>query len=291
MRRPRSRGESQGSMGRKAKPAIDKKDIGGLKYLESVLPLLARLHDDGTEGDKAGNRKLFYDQYVSLLLLYFFNPILTSLNGLLQATELEKVQALIGRHRVPKGSMSEAQHVFDPTLLEGLIAELADQVAPVTPPKEWAQLKDLVAVDGSLLPALPRMAWALWQDDHHKAAKMHIHFEVLRGIPRRVSVTDGNASEKVQLRATLEAGRLYVLDRGYAEYQLFQDILDKKSSFVGRIRDNAVWQVVHERPLTEQDRAWGVVRDREVWLGGDDSGEVFEQTLRVVEVHVRTRDG
>src|SRR4051795_8208697 len=122
-------------MGRKAARPVGKKDIGGLKYLEAVLPLLERLHEDGTQGDKAGNRELFYDQYVSLLLLYFFNPILTSLNGLLQATELDKVQSLIGRHKVPKGSMSEAQHVFDPTLLEGIIEELADKVAPVTPPK------------------------------------------------------------------------------------------------------------------------------------------------------------
>jgi hypothetical protein len=35
-------------------------------------------------------------------------------------------------------------------------------VAPVSPPREWAALKGLTAVDGSLLPALPRMAWALW---------------------------------------------------------------------------------------------------------------------------------
>jgi hypothetical protein len=271
--------------GRKPKPPVAAKDLQGFKYFEMVQPLLARLHNDGTASDKAGNREFFYDQYVALLLLYFFNPILTSFNGLRQASELNKVQKVLGCGRVSAGSLSEAQGVFNPALLEGIIAELAERVAPVTPPKEWAALKDLVAVDGSLLPCCSRMAWALWVDAQHRAAKMHVHFEVLRGIPVKVTVTAGQGSETEQLRRTLQKGRLYVHDRGYAEYQLFQDVLDAESSFIGRIRENAVWQVIEERPLSAADRAAGVVRDLVVWLGGDQSGAVFKQPLRVVEVH------
>jgi len=276
--------------GRKPKPPVAAQDLQGFKYFEMVRPLLARLHEDGTAADRAGNRQLFFDQYAALLLLYFFNPILTSLNGLRQASELDKVQRALGCGRVSAGSLSEAQGVFHPALLKGIIAELAERVAPRTPPKEWAALKNLVAVDGSLLPCCARMAWALWQDDDHKAAKMHVHFEVLRGIPVQVSVTPGNAAETEQLRRALQPGQLYAIDRGYAEYQLFQDILDAKSSFIGRIRDNAVWQLIQERALTAQDRAAGVVRDLEVWLGGDQSGAVFKQTLRVIEVHTGKTD-
>ncbi len=271
-------------MPRQRQSPVRAEDLQGFKYFDSVLPLLARLHDAGTGGDKAHNRRLFFDQYVALMLLYFFNPILTSLNGLLQASALDKVRKTTGSGHVSKGSFSEAQGVFAAPLLEGIIAELAERVAPVSPPAEWAALKDMVAVDGSLLPALPRMAWALWLDKQHKAAKMHVHFEVLRGIPLRVSVTEGNGSETEQLRQQLEAGRLYVIDRGYAEYQLFQDIIDAKSSFIGRIRDNAVWEVVAERPLSDKARAAGVKSDRVVWLGGEQSGKVFQQQLRVIAV-------
>jgi hypothetical protein len=271
-------------MARKAKPPLQVKDLQGFKYFDQVLPLLARLHDAGTQGDKAGNRRLFYDQYAALMLLYFFNPILTSLNGLLQASALDKVRKVTGCGHVSKGSFSEAQGVFEASLLEGIITELAEQVAPVSPPQDLAALKDLVAVDGSLLPALPRMTWALWLDEEHHAAKMHVPFEVLRGIPVRVSVTEGNGSETVQLRGQLQRGRLYVIDRGYAEYQLFQDILDAKSSFIGRIRENAVWEVVEERPLSIKARAAGVRRDLVVWLGCEKSGKVFKQKLRVIEV-------
>ena len=113
-------------------------------------------------------------------------------------------------------------------------------------------MRGLTAVDGSLLPALPKMAWALWLDPQHHAAKMHVHFDVLKGVPVETTVTAGNGSETEPLRATLQAKRLYVIDRGYADYQLFQDIVDARSDFIGRIRDNAVWTVVEERPLTAE---------------------------------------
>jgi hypothetical protein len=271
-------------MARKRKTPVKAKDLQGFKYFDAVLPLLARLHEAGAADDRAGNRRLFFDQYVALLLLYFFNPTLTSLNGLLQASALDKVKKIAGSQHVSKGSFSEAQGVFDASLLEGIIAELAEQVAPVSPPEDFAALRDLVAVDGSLLPALPRMAWALWLDDQHTAAKMHVHFEVLRGIPVSVSVTVGNGSETQQLRLKLQSGRLYVIDRGYAEYRLFQQIIDAKSSFIGRLCENAVWELVDERPISAKARAAGVVRDCVVWLGCEQSGKVFEQPLRVVEV-------
>jgi hypothetical protein len=260
------------------------KDLHGFKYLDDVLPLLRRLHPCGTAADRAGNRKFFADHYAALLLLYFFNPVLTSRNALLQASRLAKVQAFCGGRPVAAGSFSEAQHLFDPTLLEELVSELAGRVPDAQIPADWDCLKQLTAVDGSLLPALPRMVWALWLDDRHKAAKMHVHFEVLRGIPVQVTVTTGNDSEKQQLRQTLQAGRLYVIDRGYAEYQLFQDIIDRGSQFIGRIRDNAVWEVVEERPLTAAARAAGVRSDRIVWLGCEQSKQALRQPVRVLEV-------
>ena len=277
-------------MAAKKKPKLQAKDLQGFKYFKLLNPLLERLHDVGTQRDQAGNRRLFFDQYGALLLLYFFNPLLTSLRGIQQASTLDKVGQQLGVSRTSLGSLSEAARVFDAAALQEIIAELAARIPHGTTPKEQQALQDLTAVDGSLLPALPKMAWALWLDETHRAAKMHLAFEVLRGIPVGVTVTAGNASENDQLRRLLQAGRLYVIDRGYAEYQLFQDIIDAGSSFIGRLRANAVWQVVAERPLSAAAQAAGVVSDRVVWLGGDQSGAVFRQPLRVLEVRTGKTD-
>jgi hypothetical protein len=160
---------------------------------------------------------LFFDQYAGLLLLFFFNPIIKGVRSIQQASSLDKVQRLFGCQRVSLGSLSEASQVFDPDLLHEIIGQVATQAVPLVHGKEAEALRGLTAVDGSLLPALPKMAWALWLDPKHRAAKMHVHFDVLKGVPIETTVTTGNDSETVQLRATLQKQRLYVIDRGYAD--------------------------------------------------------------------------
>src|SRR5208283_1815715 len=274
----------------KRSPPIRDKDLKGLKYFKLLGSLLDRLHDDATARDRASNRRLFYDQYACLLLLFFFNPVIKSLRGIQQASELDKVQRLFGSERVALGSLSDASRVFDPELLHSIIGQLATQSLPLIQGREAEALRGLTAVDGSLLPALPKMAWALWLNPQHRAAKMHVQFDVLKVIPVEATVTTGNDSETEQLRKALQALRLYVIDRGYAEYQLFQDIIDAGSDFIGRIRDNAVWQVVEERSLTAEARAAHVLSDRIVRLGCADSGHVFKQNLRVVEIDTGKTD-
>src|SRR5476649_795557 len=96
-----------------AQPPIQEKDIQGLKYFDRLAPLLERLHDVGCQRDKAANRSLHFDQYSMLVLLYLFNPIVTSLRGIQQASELANVQKKLGCPRAALGSLSEATAVFD----------------------------------------------------------------------------------------------------------------------------------------------------------------------------------
>jgi DDE family transposase len=265
-------------------PPLSAKKVSGLKYFKQLKPLLARLHDIGTESDRSGNRRLFFDDYAALILLSFFDPSLKSLRALQQASCLQKVQEKLGTPRTSLGALSAAARDFDADALKGIVGELADQALPLQKGKDAEVLRGLTAVDGSLLRALPKMAWALWINEKHRAAKLHLHFDVFRGVPCYATVTDGNGNEKKQLRAALKSERLYVIDAGYAEYQLFQDIIDAQSSFIGRIRDNAVFEVVEERPLSEDARQAGVLSDRVVWLGSDSTSKVFKQKLRLVEV-------
>jgi hypothetical protein len=278
-------------MPRKRKPQITNRDLKGFKYFRILQPLLERLKECGTERDRAGNRILHFDQYCALILLLYFNPILTSLRAVQQASRLAKVQKLLGCPRSSLGSLSEAARVFDSELLREIIGELAQKALPITIGKEAEALRGLTAVDGSLLPALPKMVWALWRDDDHRAAKMHVHFDVFRGIPADVTVTHGSGSERERLRNMLQPGRLYVVDRGYEEYQLFQDIVDARSSFIARVQDDVAYQVLEERPLSDEAKAAGVVSDVVLKrLGTDHHKNVIKQPVRIVKVHTDKLD-
>ena len=268
--------------GPKKKDPLREQDIGGFKLLEAVTPLLERLRPCGADP----KRKLFYDQYVSSLLLYFFNPTLTSLRGIQQATGFKKVQRKLKIRTTSLGSFSEAQSVFDAELLIPFIEEISDQVRPLRrgDPRLDALDRALTAVDGSLLEALPRMLWALWLDAEHRAAKMHVHFEVLKGAPVKLELTEGSASERASLRRMLEPGRFYILDRGYLEYALFEEICRIGSSFVARVKAGSVVQTIEAHPLSEEAIKAGVVRDRVVRLGGNATREDLPRPVRLVEV-------
>jgi hypothetical protein len=264
---------------------IRDKDLRGLKYFKLLGPLLDRLHDNATARDRAGNRRLFYDQYACLLLLYFFNPVVKSLRGIQQASGLHKVQHLLGCDRVSRGSLSEASSVFDPKLLRNIIGNLAARQLPLIHGKEAEVLRGLTAVDGSLLPALPRMAWALWKDKQHRAAKMHVHFDVLKAAPTHVSITHGNGAERDELRASLDPHGFYVIDRGYRDWSFFQEIVAAGASFVGRVQDNTVIHAAEERPVTAEARAAGVVRDVVVKQTGNERRLTnLEHPLRFVVI-------
>src|SRR4029450_6651612 len=162
---------------------------------------------------------------------------------------LAQVQERLGIHPTSLSALSEAAYVFDATLLHEVLLTLGAHLRPHPPLAEHAALAQLIAVDGSLLPALPRMAWALWQDDQHRAAKMHVAFAVLRQGPVDVTVTAGNGSERAEWRRLVQPGGFYVVDRGYVDYSLFQDLHDLPCSFLCRVKDNAAYEGQEERAL------------------------------------------
>jgi hypothetical protein len=281
-------------MAAKVRPPIREKDLQGLKYFKLLGPLLERLHGNATARDHAGNRLLFYDQYICLLLLSFFNPIVKSLRSIQQASTLDKVRRLFGCNRVSRGSLSDASRVFDPELLHSIIGDLAARALPLVHGKEAEALRGLTAVDGSLLPALPKMAWALWRDKRNRAAKMHVHFDVLKAVPTHVSVTTGNDSERDQLRANLNPGGFYVIDRGYRDWGFFQEIIAAGASFVGRVQDNTVIHPAAERSLTAAAQAAGVVRDVVIKQTGNQRHKTnLKHSLRIVVIDTgkRLRNG
>ena len=264
---------------------IKEQEVKGLKYFKAISQMLESLHHVGCDRDRAGNRLLYMDQYVSLLLLYMFNPICTSLRSLQQASELKKVQRKLGVPRASLGSLSEAATVFDSEAMVEIIGKLGVQLKPITARDKLNDLPGiLTAVDGTLLKGLPKIAWALWIDDKHKAVKNHVHFEILKGVPVKATITEGNGNEKDVLAETLEAGRIYVLDRGYAKYGLLQTIRNHGSRFVCRIRDNYLGAICEERAITAEARAAGVVRDRVMRLGSDPKSSDITEPVRVVEV-------
>ena len=241
------------------------------------------------------DRRLQLPHYLSLFLFGLLNPIVETTRALCAASHLTRVQReLCGGHPVSLGSFSEAQHLVDPAWLEKLFTQLAGQVSgppPGDPHQAWQQW---FARDGSLLPALPRMHWALFGGGKAKksgapnnAVRLHLSFHLLDDKPAAARITPGKSCERKSWKDQWERGAAYVGDRYYAQdYQCLQELNQRGCAYVVRLRDEAVVSVLEELPLSDADRVVGVVRQARIQLGRRACERI--EGVRVVWVHSAT---
>lgn len=272
-------------MGR-AKEEIGEKELRSWKLLDDFRRRLAKVREamppppDRRPGGP--ERLLLEEDYFSLMLFGLLNPVLDSMRGLCAASRLERVREEVCGRTVSLGSFSEAQAVFDPELLRQVFFDLSGEIHASWGDARLSHLADrLKLVDGTLLPALPRMHWALWLDGENRAAKLHLKFSVLRQAACDALLTTGNSCERKALRRFVRKGEIVVGDRYYGlEYGFLGELRGQGVSMVFRIRNKPRMEIVEELPLAEEDRAAGVSWQGMVRLGDKWQGE----PIRVVKV-------
>jgi hypothetical protein len=265
--------------GRTTKQDLDERQLHHWKLLKAfqqrLEPVLAKRDKTPTELDP--RRRLEPGGYLSMMLFALLNPVIKSTRALCAASGLKRMQEEVCGGPVSLGSFSEMQAVCEPKLLAGLLRELSDEALPVFGDERVrTQVGDLIANDGTLLPALPRMAWALWQDERNRAGKLHLEFSVWRQVPSEFTVTPGHDSERAAWEAKLKPGAFYVNDRHYShDYKLLGRVQKAQASFVLRLFNNTVLERLEPaRALRPADRQAGVVEDVKVRLGTEPDGPV-----------------
>jgi hypothetical protein len=256
-----------------------------VEHFRSVLlPRLEARPKTPTELDP--RRKLTADSYFSLYLLGMFNTTVTSMRGLVAATQFKKVKSICP-HPVAPSSFSEAQHLFSPEILSDIVRDLAAQAQGMVQfgtAEVREAVKALTIVDGTVLRAVSRMAWAP-ASGFGSAVRLNLHFSAFDQVPVDWSITPGNRSELKEWKKKCKQGSFYVGDRLYGEDHLWLKQLKKNGihfvvRLLGHIQLNPVGP---PRPLTEADRKAGVVSDQVFELGCRGGGP----TLRVVEIHAQ----
>jgi hypothetical protein len=263
-----------------------------MKQLRRVAGLLSSLHTAGCDRDKAANRELHFDDYVLLILLYLFNPLIDSMRVLQKVSELPEVQSRLGIKRFSLGSFSESCRVFDPAMLQEVVDQLAKDLLPV---QRQTLLKELpgklTRVDSTVIQTLCTVAEAMFLplgDGHHTHAwRLHLQLDVDHHVPGAWEITEpknsGRSDEKSVLRRGLAAGHTYVMDRWYAQFTLWNDIKSAGSSYVCRVRDNSVYEVIENRPLDQPAKDAGIISDQIVSMGlSKKPGERADHPTRLI---------
>lgn len=274
-------------VGRKSEP-IREEQLHNWKLLErfrqEVLPLLDAQPLTLTEQDQ--RRTLFAEDYFCAYLFALLNPVVRSMRALCHASHCQKMRQVCSSP-LSAASFSAAQHLFAPRVLDQVVRSLAKQALghhQGGDTRVRQALKALTAVDGTLLRAVPRMAWAPAAGPSW-AVRLHLHFSVFDQVPEAWTITPGNVCERKVFNQSVPPGAMVVADRYFSQHHaLLEDLRRRGVHFVLRLKDKVFLENVGpERALTAQDRQAGVVWDRQVRLGQAVEGPLF----RVVRVEAK----
>jgi hypothetical protein len=176
--------------------------------------------------------------------------------------------------------------VFDPAMLQEVIRELVGELRPLPQDPRLKDLHHLLTlVDGTLLAALPKLAETYYRRKRTgkttrdadaprplHAWRVHTQLDLTSGVPRFTRLTPaagrGPDGERRVLESSLEAGRIYVLDRAFFDKKLLQQIDAADAGYVVRVQDRITYEVIEERPLTAAQIDAGVLHDRIVRIAG-----------------------
>lgn len=248
-----------------------------------LAPRLKERTPARTEQDP--RRKLVAEPYFSLHLFRLLNPILNSMRALCAASHFEKMQEEVCSAPVAPSSFSEGQHLFGAGILESIVRELAQEArgkVQFGDAQARAAVQVLTAVDGTVLRAVNRMAWAP-AAGYGSAIRLHLHFSVFDQVPVDWSITPANVCERKEWKKKIQPGSFFVADRLYSEDHLLLKQLHKRGvDFVLRLLGNVTRKAIGpDRELSEEDRKAGVISDRLEELGCRGGGPV----LRIIEIH------
>jgi hypothetical protein len=230
-------------------------------------------------------------------LVAFLSPALKSLRRIQEVFDHRAARRRFGLPRVPKSTLSDAQAIFDATLLQRIVADLRQRV-PTLPhdPALDQLLTTLTAVDGSFFQMAPRVVWAVYNKSNatlrqprsrrqHGNCRVDVHFNVITGVPDQAILSDGRRPEYHTLSEHLLPDRFYLLDRAYHCYQTLADIIGVGSDFLVRLRGDMQFEPIQEHQLSAADRLAEVVSCQTVRVrGGRGESALGPTPLKLVQI-------
>src|SRR5450830_1527760 len=111
------------------------------------------------------------------------------------------------------------------------------------------------------------------------AVKMHTLLDLRGPIPSFIHVSNGKMSDALALDLiTLEAGAIYVMDRGYVDFRRLYVIHQAGAFFVTRTKINMKYHRVYSHPVL--DKTTGIGSDQSITLDGFYTKQDYPQHLR-----------
>jgi hypothetical protein len=199
------------------------------------------------------------------------------------ATCLGKVKHL-GINNAPSRSTLSYVNEHRPwQLYEKVFYQILSRCKPLTKRKKKFRFKSkLYSLDASLVDlCLSLFDWAAYRKTKG-AVKLHLLLDHEGYLPVFANITEGNVHEvNIARQLSFAPGSIIAIDRGYTDYALFARWTDEGVYFVTRQKDNAVFNVIENRPLPKYRN---ILKDQFIAFEGFYSKRKCSGILRRIEV-------
>ena len=171
------------------------------------------------------------------------------------------------RGRVSKSALARANARRDWRIYHDFALHLIGEARKLFAGEAWGEdVLDcaVYAFDSTTIDlCLTLFPWAKFR--RHKAAvKMHTLLDVVSQIPTVIHITTGKVHDVNLLdKLIYEPGAVYLMDRGYLDYERLYRLHCAKAIFVTRAKKNAKFRRMQSRPV---NTATGIIRDQVVRL-------------------------
>jgi hypothetical protein len=188
------------------------------------------------------------------------------------------------RQAPPKSTLAYANAHRPHKLFESLFFQLLDICREESPgkKKKFRFKNKLLSLDSTTIDlCLSLFPWADFRQTKG-AVKLHMLLDHDGYLPDFAVITTGKTSDVATARHfTLPAGSIVAVDRAYCDFDLFSQWTHSGVYFVTRLKDNAAYEVVDDRPLPHRLSIRG---DQLIRFTGPQTRSKYPDMLRRVVV-------
>ncbi len=142
---------------------------------------------------------------------------------------------------------------------------------------------NVYAVDASTIDLCLEVFWWAKFKKHKGAIKLHTQLDLKTNIPSFIHITDGSVHDVNYLDLMeVEANSIYILDRGYVDFERLYNIHYQKAYFVTRLKTNTNYRRLYSR---KTDKTTGLLCDQTIRLNNYYAHKKYPGKLRRVKYY------
>lgn len=190
----------------------------------------------------------------------------------------------LGLAPVKRSTLADANQKRPAQIFEGLFYRILERCKDITPKHKFRFKNPLYTIDATTIElCLAAFPWAKFRRAKG-ALKLHCQLDHAGNIPSFLVMTDAKQHEIRVTRKNFDLlpDSIYCFDKAYIDFDFFRDILDAKSTFVTRAKENLDYQVAGQHT---QDNKKGVLSDKIIKLCGPLSTRKYPDPLRLIRFY------